>query len=164
MSALYDRMADALYRFALFRVSNRDIAWDITQECFLKLLEYQTLGKPVHNERALLYAMARNAIIDHWRQRERRQTVDIEKIAFTIADGNDLHEQVVFTNEVALTLNLVRQLPDRQQEIILLRYVNDLPFADIATITGKNIIAVRVEAHRAIKKLKALHAVPHGSR
>ena len=72
---LYRERVDSIYRFVFFKVSDKDLAWDITQECFLKMWRQIQDGAEVKNSNALLYAIARNLVIDYWRQKDHRQNV-----------------------------------------------------------------------------------------
>lgn len=154
---MYDQYADVIYRFALFKVSDRELAWDIAQECFLKMWrQMQNEEKEIKNQKSLLFTIARHLIIDHWRQKEKHKTIDIEEVMFTLGDDKDLHRQSILKEETGAIMRQLDKLPAHQKEILILRYTEDLPFYDIAKITGKSLISVRVEAHRAIKKLKLL--------
>lgn len=154
---MYDQYADAIYRFALFKVSDRELAWDIAQECFLKMWrQMENEEKEIRNQKALLFTIARHLIIDHWRQKAKHKTIDMEEVAFTLGDDKDLHRQSIIKEETEVMMRQLDKLPTHQKEILVLRYTEDLPFYDIAKITGKSLISVRVEAHRAIKKLKLL--------
>ncbi len=153
---LYDANVDAIYRFILFKTSNRTLAWDLTQDCFLKMWRYvrdQQHGTIV-NQRAFLYTIARNIVIDHWRQKEKQATTDLDEVAYAIADGNNVHDQSVLLNDIENLMKLMDELPGHHKEILILRYTEELSFSEIAKILGKSAISVRVEAHRAIKKLK----------
>jgi len=155
---LYDAYADAVYRFIFFRTSNQALAWDLTQECFLKMWEYVRDGKreKVKNQRAFLYTIARNIVIDHWRQKEKQTTIDLEEVAHAIPDGNDMHEKTVLKDEIGNMLKLLKLLPEHHREILTMRYTQELSFSEIAGILSKSAVSVRVEAHRAIKKLKRM--------
>jgi RNA polymerase sigma-70 factor (ECF subfamily) len=70
LGALYDRLADRVYRFAFFRVGRRADAEDLVQRIFLKMIEslprYQSRGIPFE---AWFFRLARNTVIDHLRAR-----------------------------------------------------------------------------------------------
>lgn len=157
--ALYDQYSDALFRFMLFKVSNRETAWDLTQECFFKTWQHLAADKKaITHTRAFLYTVARNLVIDHWRAKEKHATVDIEAAAYVIDDGNDVHREAVLRDEAQYLLRLLKNLPEESREILTLRYTDGLSFEEIAVITGKSNVAIRVHAHRALKKLKVLAA------
>lgn len=153
--ALYDQYSDAMFRFMLFKVSNRETAWDLTQECFLKTWQYAANGrKAITNQKAFLYTIARNLVIDHWRAKTKHATVDIEAALHVIDDGNDVHREAVVRDEARYLLRLLKNLPEESREILTLRYTDGLSFEEIAAITGKSNIAIRVHTHRALKKLR----------
>lgn len=155
--ALYDQYSDAIYRFMLFKVSDRDLAWDLTQDCFMKAWHsFSSKDKEIANKKAFLYTIARNRVIDHWRQKEKTATIDIDLVAHSIEDGNDLHATTVLRDEIRSLMELLHELPEESKDILLMRYADELSFDEIAKATGKSNVAVRVQAHRALKKLKTI--------
>lgn len=159
----YDRYADSIYRFALFKVNNKDTAWDIVQECFLKTWRHAQEDRiPIKNYKAMLYAIAKNLVIDHWRKKDKNSTTDLEEVAFTLSDDSNLFEQTANKEEIKIALQMLDKIPEQQKEILILRYVDDLAFSEIAKMTGKSIVAARVETYRAIKKLKQIMSLKNG--
>ena len=153
---LYRERVDSIYRFVFFKVSDKDIAWDITQECFLKMWRQIQSGVAVKNSNALLYAIARNLVIDYWRQKDHRQNVALDDVAHILRDDSDLFEDTASKDEIARLLRCVDKLPESQREIVILRYVDDLSYSEIGRVIGKNAVASRVAAHRAVKSLKKI--------
>ena len=155
---LYDTHVDAIYRFIFFKTSNQTLAWDLTQECFLKMWQYVRTEEreAIKNQKAFLYTIARNLVIDHWRQKEKSATIDLEEVAFSIPDGNDMHANTVLADDIAQMMKLLDGLPIHHREILTMRFTEELSFSEIAKIMGKSAVSVRVEAHRAIKKLKKI--------
>lgn len=154
--ALYDQYSDSIFRFILFKVSNKETAWDLTQDCFLKTWQHSMSDKKaITNTRAFLYTVARNLVIDHWRAKEKHATVDIDAALHIIDDGNDVHREAVLRDEARYLFQLLENLSEESREILTLRYTDGLSFEEIAAITGKNNIAIRVHTHRAIKKLRS---------
>lgn len=156
---LYDTYSDSIYRFILFKVSNTDIAWDLTQDCFLRMWEYASQAeKRVVQPKALLFTIARNLVIDHWRARARNRTVffDTEVMDTNMDDGENAHDQLISLEETKQVMKLLEHLPDGDRELLTLRFTEELSFGDIAKIMGKNPVAVRVQAHRALRKLKSM--------
>lgn len=157
--ALYDQYSDSVYRFILFKVSNKDTAWDLTQDCFTKAWEYWSGARgTVANPKAFLFTVARNLVIDHWRARGRAQVISIEEHEIDMQDtrSNDAHTQSVMGDEARQVLSLLSRLPEADRELLTLRFTEELSFSEIAKITGKSAIALRVQVHRAIRKLKGM--------
>ncbi|MCR4323239.1 MAG: RNA polymerase sigma factor [Candidatus Azambacteria bacterium] len=154
--ALYDQYSDAIFRFTLFKVSNKETAWDLTQECFFKTWQHLSKDKKaITNTKAFLYTVARNLVIDYWRSKEKHATVDIEAASYVIDDGNDVHHEAVLQDEARYLLRLLKNIPEESREILTLRYTDGLSFEEIAVITGKSNVAIRVHTHRALKKLRS---------
>lgn len=156
----YDRYHDAVWRFILFKVSNAETAWDLSQESFLKTWEYwQRGGATISNPRAFLFTVARNMVIDHWRGRAHTPVTELTEEMEQIIPGktgNDAHERLVLKDEARQMQQCIAKLPEEDREILTLRFTEELPFKDIARVVGKGEIAVRVQAHRALKKLKVI--------
>jgi len=104
--------------------------------------------------RAWLFTIARHRAIDAGRSRARRPTVplDLSEAAEQLvsADSADLALEAVSARAV---VNLIAELPPDQAEVIMLRVVADLDSGDVARIVGKTPGAVRVAAHRGLRRL-----------
>lgn len=120
---------------------------------------WQTLrtGEPVRHERAFLYTLARNLIID-WYRKKKESSLDVlqdEGIDFA-GEGRADVEQAAQMNEV---LAVVNELDEASREVILLRYVEGWSPQEIATLNGESANAVSVRLNRAIKKVQErIHA------
>src|SRR3989344_3085086 len=133
--ALYDQYSDSLFRFMLFKVSNKETAWDLTQECFFKTWQHMANDrKAITNQKAFLYTVARNLVIDHWRAKAKHATVDIEAASYVIDDGNDVHREAVLQDEARYLLRLLKNLSEESRDILALRYTDGLSFEEIAAI------------------------------
>ena len=107
--------------------------------------------------RAWLFTIARHRAVDAGRSRNRRPTVPLElSEAMELpasADAADLALEAVSARAV---VGLIKLLPREQAEVIMLRVVADLDFGDVARIVGKTPGAVRVAAHRGLRRLAEL--------
>lgn len=155
---IYDKYVDDIFRFALMRLNTKEEAQDIASEAFLKAWQYITSSeKRVENIRALLYRIARNLIIDHYRLSKKEVQSFDEKLFEELVDLSfDLEESVSKKDEIREVFSLLNDLPEEDQELIMMRYSQDLDIKEIADILGKNTGAVRVALHRAIKQLKVI--------
>ncbi len=153
---LYERYLDEIYRFAFYKVSIKNIAEDITEETFLRIWErlpsiYRSDGK-IENFRAYVYRMANNLIIDYYR---RKKPVEMD---LTIsASENPSPETVLdFKNTSQHLAEAIQGLDPEFQQIILLRFVNQLSHKEIAKIMGISETNSRVMQFRALKRLKEI--------
>jgi RNA polymerase sigma-70 factor, ECF subfamily len=107
--------------------------------------------------RAWLFTIARHRAVDWGRARARRRTVPLDEAEIAeqqqAADTADLALEHMSTEAV---LSVIKTLPRDQAEIILLRVVVGLDGPDVARMVGKSPGAVRVAAHRGLRKLASL--------
>ena len=104
--------------------------------------------------RAWLFTIARNRAADAGRSRARRPVVPLEMTeADQLLTAPDAADRALETLSTQTTMALIRSLPPDQAEIIVLRVVAGLDTADVARIVGKTPGAVRVAAHRGLRRL-----------
>lgn len=154
---LYDKYVEPIYRFVYLKVSNKEEAEDLTSDIFLRAWDYliREEERVVENFRALIYAIARNRIVDLYRERARRQ-----EWTATINEGGAEPAAPPLTRADELTplLAIIQQLKQEYQDVIHLKYIEGLSTRQIAKILHKSNTSVRVTLHRALKKLKELTA------
>jgi RNA polymerase sigma-70 factor (ECF subfamily) len=162
-SDAYERHSDELFRHCRLRLSDRERALELTQECFLKTWEYIERGEQIENFRPFLYRTLRNLIIDEYRRKksyslesmlENSDETSVETLM--PADESNTLEAAVGRFEGKRALNALEELPDPYREVIALRYVEALTPKEIADIVGENENAVSVRIHRGLKKLRTL--------
>ncbi len=152
---LYDKYHSQIYRFIYLKVSHREEAEDITHQVFLNawknIEKYQIQGYPFSS---WLYQISRNLVIDHYRTK--KTTTDIESISESeFADSNDSLQKTIEVNfEVDIVRKAIFKLNQEQQDILIMRFVDELSSKEISTALGKPESTVRVLQHRAIKNLK----------
>lgn len=165
-SEIYDFYIIRIFRFIYLKTSSKETAEDLASEVFLKYwkrikegMEDESLGEVISNDKtkAFLYKIARNLIIDFYRKKE-VPTVEIDNdIKDKIRDQKqDILAYVSAKQEVEETMRVLSKLKDEYREIIILRHVEELSFAEIAEIIGKSSGSVRVQLHRATKALKSV--------
>ena len=158
-AALYDIYAKRIYRFVYFKVSSREEAEDLTSEVFLKAWNFINENKELKSFSGLLYKIARNSIIDLYRSKSARtETIFLSSLPEGMEPGDDgKNERELNAGlEAEDLIKAIKKLKLEYQEVLTLRYVDELQIDEIAEITGKGSIAVRVTLHRALKKLKDL--------
>ena len=136
---------DKIYRYCYFKMYDDQIAQDITQETFLRFCK-QGLNLGSDKELPYLYTIAKNQCIDHFRKR----TVEsLEEITEEVID--DPTEDLISN----LTLRMIMsKLPEDEQELIFLRYVNEISITAICKITGLSRFAVYRKLSKSLKWLK----------
>lgn len=151
---IYDTYASDIYRFCFMKVSNKEVAEDLTQEVFMRFWQALREGTTMRSERALLYTMARNLVID-WYRKKKSSSLDTLTEQGTEFVGEDRHDVEIGAqmNEV---LQVINQLDEPSREAVLLRYVEGLSPQDIASMSGETANVVSVRINRAIKKVRTL--------
>jgi RNA polymerase sigma factor (sigma-70 family) len=151
-ATFYDKHIDAVYRFVYFRVGQkREVAEDLTSDIFMSALEAFDRFDPARGEKAWIMTIARNKVINHWR--DRKENVDIDDVAFTLV-GEEGMETATSRDETATLKKAMDELKAPERSLIEKKYLLGYHYEEIAESIGKKAGAVRVETHRAMKKLK----------
>ena len=137
---------DKIYRFCYYKVHNREIAEDITQETFLRFLYggYEEQGKALN----YLYSVARNLCIDEMRRPH-----------WDSIDDKDILDDGGFEDNLIGQIHLRRalgELSEEEREILFLRYVNGEPMSVISAMTGLSRFALHRRISGIKKKLRVL--------
>ncbi len=133
---------DKIYRYCYTRVHNRELAEDLTQETFLRFLEnpqYNGSGK----ELQYLYTIAKNLCIDEYRKKK------FEPIHSADENKTDVEDELISRLSLRFA---VESLSDEDREIVLLRYVNEVPVSVISNLYHMSRFAL----YRRLKKILAV--------
>lgn len=137
---------DKIYKYCYFKVNNREVAEDLTQEVFLKYFSqtsYVDKGKLL----AYLYTISRNKCIDYYRV-QKVETLDNNLNSTSSPDKtNDVITNIVVSN--ALT-----KLDNELHEIIILRFASGFEIGEIAKMLNISRFAVYRKINKALKELK----------
>lgn len=151
---IYDDHVDRIYRFIFFKVNSEEIAQDLCSETFLRGWQsFKSNKQKIENPQAFLYQIARNLVIDHYREKGRTQTVSVDYVSI-IDPGQDLEEQALSRSDLDTIRLALTDLKDNYQEIVIWHYIDDLSIPEMAKMLKKSEGAVRVTLHRALKSLK----------
>jgi RNA polymerase sigma-70 factor (ECF subfamily) len=149
-SEIYRNFITPIYRFVYFRVGSKEEAEDLTQTVFLRA--WRALEK--FDEKTYfsswLYAIARNAVIDFWKKKKYIPLEDLEDELFETPDFEFFEKEADFLK----VKSAIKNLNEDQQEIIALRFIEDLSNAEVAKKIGKSEVAIRQIQCRAIKQLR----------
>ncbi len=152
-SKIYDQYINKIYRFIFLKVSSTEIAQDLTSETFLRGWRSFESGKNIENIQAFLYRIARNLVVDFYRNKGKVQIVSAD--SGRIEDPQaDPEEKAEFNSDMLLIQRAIAQLREDYQNIIIWHYIEDLSVREIAKIMGKSEENTRVTLHRALKSLK----------
>lgn len=157
---LYDKNINDIYRFIYFKIGKKDEASDLSSLVFLKTWEHIQKNKISDNQtlRALVYKIARNVVVDYYRNRRPESlSLDDENNRIEVVDEEyNLETEIGVKGEYEKLMVKIMELKNEYREILIMRFVNDLSLEEIADITGKKKINIRVLLHRATKALKEM--------
>ena len=143
MSMDLSEQYDKIYRYCYFKLNHKEAAEDITQETFLRYFDsirYKEKGKALQ----YLYTIARNLCIDEFRKQPPKQLPETQ---------NDVDMEDWLLTSLSVRMALLR-LDRESQELLLLRYVNEVPVSVICNIMGISRFAVYRKTNSALKQLK----------
>lgn len=155
---LYDEHSVAIYRFLFLRVRSKEVAEDLAQEVFLRILPRVKDGSLVETTALpYLYTIARNALIDHFRKKKSILFEESDDIYLTPAEErNDTSADgfALLGEDKALIARALDALGEDARAVITLHYMEELAFDEIAAAINKTEEAVRQIKSRALKKLR----------
>lgn len=141
---------DKIYRYCYFKVQNPHAAEDLTQETFLRYFSQNTYisrGKPL----AYLYTIAKNLCVDYFRKQKSsiRELTDEGKLLQKTDAGKEMDLDSAIALKQALS-----HLTEEKQELLLLRYVNQVSVEEISRITNCSRFVVYRKTKEACQELK----------
>lgn len=150
----YEEYSDAIFRYCLFKISDREKALDFVQETFTRTWQYLLNGNEIENMKTFLYTTARHIVIDEYRK---KKTLSLDEIVNQGAGPYvEIEEALYASIDAARIMQHVQKLPESYSSVIVMRYVNDLSIKDIASIVNESENVVSVRLHRGIIKLREL--------
>jgi RNA polymerase sigma-70 factor (ECF subfamily) len=152
---LYDRHVVRVYRHIYYLVNDSGEAEDLTAQTFLKAWEaidrYKERGAPFA---AWLLRIAHNLTVSFLRSKRDHSELDETYVDQKLhRNPEDALEQA--TDEKSVRTAVLR-LRDEQRQVIMLRFVEELDYREVAEVIGKSVPAVRVIQHRALGNLRKL--------
>jgi RNA polymerase sigma-70 factor (ECF subfamily) len=162
LEELYLIHFDRIYSYLHVSVGNRHDAEDLTTQTFLKMLEkigsFKWQSAPFS---AWLFRIAHNLAMDHFRARRRWQPE--EDVPEPVGDAEPSAELAAMqTIGRESMLKLIERLSPEQQQVLTLKFVFNLPNAEVAAILKKTEGAIKSLQHRALVSLQKQFAQSHG--
>lgn len=155
-TSLYDDLAPRVLRFLNHQVADPDMAEELMQKTFLKLIEalprFQVRGSIPF--RAWVFRLARNTVIDEWRMAH--PALDLAAVGEPASDA-PTPEQIIESNlQRDELMSAIDHLPRDQHDVILYRFFAELSPHEAAPLLHRSEGAVRVLQHRALRRLRAM--------
>jgi RNA polymerase sigma-70 factor (ECF subfamily) len=154
-AALYDQHVVRVYRHIYYLLSDTREAEDLTAQTFLKAWEaidrYRERGAPFV---AWLLRIAHNLTVSHLRAKRDHSTLDEGFVDQKL--NRNPEDALERTTEEDSVREALLHLREEQRQVIMLRFVEDLDYREVAAVIGKSVPAVRVIQHRALGNLRKI--------
>jgi RNA polymerase sigma-70 factor (ECF subfamily) len=151
---LYERYVRKIYTYDYYRTGNEHDAEDLTARVFQRALThivtYEDQGLPFS---AWLYRIAHNLVANWHRDHSRQQVVGLDE-ALGREAGDQPHELAEDEEERRFLLRALRVLPEERQQLLILKYAEDLSNAEIGEIMGRTEGAIKSLYHRTLLSLR----------
>jgi RNA polymerase sigma-70 factor (ECF subfamily) len=153
---LYKLYVDRIYNYVYYRTSNHAEAEDLTARVFERAMKhigrYEDRGLPFS---AWLYRIAHNLVANWHRDRSRRQILSLDSVSQwqLHEDSPELKAQLIEDKETLLAA--IQRLPADRRELLIMKYVEKLPNAEIGDIMGRSEGAIKSLYHRTLLSLRS---------
>ncbi len=155
-SELYNRYVGRIYSYIYYRTGNTFDAEDLTARVFHRAIghigTYTDRGVPFS---AWLYRIAHNLVANWHRDNSRRNEVSLDDHLELPQIGDHPEMMLVRTQELEKLLSAIRRLPDDRQQIIILKFTQQMTNAEIAVIMARSEGAIKSLYHRTLMELRA---------
>ncbi|HEV2013717.1 MAG TPA: sigma-70 family RNA polymerase sigma factor [Candidatus Dormibacteraeota bacterium] len=150
---LYERYFDRIYNYVYARLGRvedaEDLAIDTMTRSLTRLDLFREQGVAFSS---WVYRIAHNATVDHYRRHGKVTLVSLEHATPSeSADPSELAVEQLSNEDLRAAL---RDLTDEQQQVLILRFFQDLTAGQVADIMGKSVGAVQALQHRALGSLE----------
>jgi RNA polymerase sigma-70 factor (ECF subfamily) len=163
LEKLFNENKDDLQRFINSKVHNSDLAKDLSQDTFIKLIN--TLRKENYNEEgkflSYAFAVAHNVIRDHYRKKRPTMVRSDNYKVFSKLESKQLNkeEQIIKDQIIDLVKDCIDDLPSKFKEVVKLRIYNQLTFKDISKQLNIKINTVQGRFRYGLRDLKQSHGL-----
>lgn len=155
LGTIYDQYAPAIYKYLYRRVHDAQVAEDLTGEVFARMLQAIRSEKPWHTSfQGWLYRIAHNLVVDYYRRQPPVPASALHEEL--VADEDDPDSALAETLSYRRLEAAIRFLTPDQQQVLALRFGEQLTVREIAEIMGKNVGAIEALQHRALAALRRL--------
>lgn len=150
----YLEFADCVYWYLLLRVSNPQVAQDLTSQTFLKA--YQAYADLRKSERFApwIFRIARNLSIDYYRRAQSPEHSALELSEDLVSHGPDLLDSAMQSERASAIQMAIRALPRADQDLLSLRFVAQLTFKEIAGLLNWNESTTKTAFYKLMASLK----------
>ena len=155
ISALYERYHPTVFRYLYYRVGDKHAAEDLTSEVFIRMMRalpgFQLRSASFQ---AWLFQIARNLAIDHYRKTSTRDLVQLEDNL--VVSGEDVEPSIERKLNSQRLQQALTRLTDDQSDVIVLRFVANMPIAQVAQTLHKSEDSIKGLQRRGLIALREI--------
>jgi RNA polymerase sigma-70 factor (ECF subfamily) len=152
---LYERYVGNIYNYVYYRTGNHHDAEDLTARTFYRALKhiprYVDRGVPFS---AWLYRIAHNVVANWYRDRNRRKIIPLDNLVMMTHRGEEPAAVAEERSDQELLLQAVRRLPPERQQLLILKFVEQMSNAEIAQVMKRTEGAIKSLYHRTLVALR----------
>jgi RNA polymerase sigma-70 factor (ECF subfamily) len=152
---LYERYVERIFNYVYYRTGNLHDAEDLTARVFQRAMNhirnYTDRGLPFS---AWLYRIAHNLVANWHRDRSRKQEIPLDDLPIVVNKGDHPERNLVRSQEQEALLRMIRRLPPERQNLLILKFVENMSNAEIGEIMGRSEGAVKSLYHRTLLSLR----------
>lgn len=155
---LYEQFSPKIFRYAYRQLGDQDMAEECVAETFHRFLgSLKARPSGPENAQAFLYRIAHNWITDQYRRRDHdellEENIDDDKNGNPLTELSDRMEQ-------ERVRSAIWRLPEEQRQVVVLRFLEDLPHEQVSAVIQKTPQATRALQYRALSSLKRMLLEP----
>jgi RNA polymerase sigma-70 factor (ECF subfamily) len=155
LGALYEHYHLSVYRYLYYRIGDRQAAEDLTADVFVRMIRAIPAYRPRSvTFQAWLFQIARNIAIDHYRKMKHRDHAELEENMVDHEENVDASVDRSLTN--AHLKQALAKLSDDQRDVLVMRFVANMPITQVAQTLHKSEDAVKGLQRRGLLALRAI--------
>lgn len=149
LAILIEKYYDDIYRFCYYKTGNSSLSYDLTQETFLKLIKYIGTYKHRGKFKSYLITIAMNVCNTYFYE----NNINIEELDSNQNYEKDNFDELEKIEEKDIVVQALNKLPEKQKEVIILKYYEDLKIKDISKILDEKVPTIKSRLKQGIEKL-----------
>jgi RNA polymerase sigma-70 factor (ECF subfamily) len=142
---------------AFFKLQDHALGEDLVQDAFIKTWKYLVRGGKIEIMRAFLYHILNDLIIDEYRKHKTSSLNALMEKGFEPKSNMGSSERLFNILDGKAMILLIKQLPEKYEKIMRMRYIQELSIEEMSLITGQSKNSITVQAHRGLEKLKSIY-------
>jgi len=152
LAEIYDGYSDKIYSYIYHRIGDGSVAEDLTGDVFVRMLEAIRADRSwTLTLQGWLYRIAHNLVVDHFRRQSKRDGPELDERWMASDNPTTSFEGLFHSNQLRTAM---RFLTEEQQQVIVLKFVEDLSNAEVAKIMDKTEGAIKALQHRGLASLR----------